>query len=149
MKILELFSGTESFSKVARERGHECFTIDNNPKFNPNLCKDISNLELKDIPFKPDIIWSSPPCEAFSVSTISRNWKKGKPISEKAKKSLMLIKKIEEIIKITKPKFFFIENPRGMLRKQHLMLKYHKKTITYWQYGDLRMKPTDIWTNFS
>ena len=76
MKVLELFSGTESFSKVARERGYECFTIDNNSKFNPNLCKDIFNLELKDIPFKPDIIWASPPCEAFSVSTISRNWKK-------------------------------------------------------------------------
>jgi len=29
MKILELFSGTESFSKVARERGHVVFTVDN------------------------------------------------------------------------------------------------------------------------
>ena len=28
MKVLELFSGTESFSKVARKRGHQTFTID-------------------------------------------------------------------------------------------------------------------------
>ena len=44
MKVLELFSGTESFSKVARERGHECFTVDNEPKFNPSLCIDIMQL---------------------------------------------------------------------------------------------------------
>lgn len=150
MKIIELFSGTESFSKSARERGHKTFTIDFDKQFNPDLCIDIMDFDVSMLPkeFKnPDIIWASPPCEAFSVSTISRNWKNGKPISEKAKKSLMLIQKVEEIIKSTNPKFFFIENPRGMLRKQHLMLKYHKKTLTYCQYGELRMKPTDIWTN--
>jgi len=45
MKILELFSGTESFSKVAREQGHETFTIDNNMEFKPNLCINILNLK--------------------------------------------------------------------------------------------------------
>ena len=43
MKILELFSGTESFSKVAKEKGHETFTIDFNPKFKPDLIIDILN----------------------------------------------------------------------------------------------------------
>ena len=33
MQVLELFSGTESFSKVCRARGHETFTIDNDKKF--------------------------------------------------------------------------------------------------------------------
>jgi hypothetical protein len=33
MKVLELFSGTESFSKVFKENGHETFTIDNGSKF--------------------------------------------------------------------------------------------------------------------
>jgi site-specific DNA-cytosine methylase len=28
MKILELFSGTGSFSNAAKERGHQVFTID-------------------------------------------------------------------------------------------------------------------------
>ena len=35
MKILELFSGTESFSKVARKRGHETATVDIDNKLEP------------------------------------------------------------------------------------------------------------------
>ena len=27
------------------------------------------------------------------------------------------------------------------------ILEYNRHTITYCQYGDNRMKPTDIWTN--
>jgi len=38
------------------------------------------------------------------------------------------------------------ENPRGVLRKLNL-IKGIRKTVTYCQYGDKRMKPTDIWTN--
>jgi len=41
MRILELFSGTKSFSKIAEQRGHTCYTIDSNPKSNPDLCLDI------------------------------------------------------------------------------------------------------------
>ena len=43
--------------------------------------------------------------------------------------------------------FYFIENPRGMLRKQKMMEEFTRYTITYCKYGDDRMKPTDIWTN--
>jgi hypothetical protein len=34
-----------------------------------------------------------------------------------------------------------------MLRKMHFMDIGVRHTITYCQYGDTRMKPTDIWTN--
>ena len=33
MKTVELFAGTQSFSKVMRERGHKTFCVDNNDKF--------------------------------------------------------------------------------------------------------------------
>lgn len=152
IKILELFSGTESFSKVARERGHETFTIDNDPKFNPDLCKDIMEVTIKDIPFKPDIIWSSPPCQKFSTMTIYRNWEKlkdgvYKPKNEEVKKHIEIHKKGIELIKQLKPKFFFIENPRAMLRKQDFMKEFERKTVTYCQYGLEYMKATDIFTN--
>lgn len=40
-----------------------------------------------------------------------------------------------------------IENPRGGLRKMPWMQGLPRYTVTYCQYGDSRMKPTDIWTN--
>lgn len=52
-----------------------------------------------------------------------------------------------DIIQYVKPEYWFIENPRGMLRKLYILKKYPMKTITYCSYGDMRMKPTDIWTN--
>jgi hypothetical protein len=42
---------------------------------------------------------------------------------------------------------FFIENPRGMLRKMPFMQDFKRHTVWYCQYGDERAKPTDIWTN--
>ena len=147
MKILELFSGTESFSKVARARGHECFTIDNDPQFNPDLCKDILEITSDDIPFKPDIIWASPPCTKFSVMTIYRNWKNGKPINAETRKAIEIVKKTLRIIKELNPKFWIIENPRAMLRKQEFMPNDKRKTVTYCQYGLKYQKATDLWNN--
>ena len=149
MKIIELFSGTESFSKVARARGHECFTIDIDQSFHPNLCKDIMNVEIINIPFKPDIIWASPPCTVFSVASIRYYWEKGIPKNTKTLNGIALVKKTIEIIKELKPKFYVIENPRGMLRKQDFMQNLHRDTVTYCQYGAKTQKPTDLWNNLN
>jgi len=149
MKVLELFSGTASFSQVARARGHECVTLDNDSRFNPDICKDIMEFELADLKgFEPDVVWASPPCEAFSVNTIGRNWIAGQyPKSEKAEKALLVIERTIAIIELLAPRFYIIENPRAMLRNQMMMLRFPRKTVTYCQYGELRMKPTDLWTN--
>ena len=42
---------------------------------------------------------------------------------------------------------FYIENPRGLLRKQKFMQDFERTTVWYCKYGDTRAKPTDIWTN--
>ncbi len=147
MKILELFSGKESFSNVARLRGHECFTVDIEKTFNPSLCKDINELQLNDIPFKPDIIWASPPCQKFSVASLRWHWKDKKPRHNGTYESLLLVAKTISLILSLNPKFWFIENPRGMLRKQPMMINLKRNTLTYCQYGDFRQKPTDIWNN--
>lgn len=57
------------------------------------------------------------------------------------------MEKTLSIIKDINPKWWFIENPRGKLRKLPLVQGLHRVTVTYCQYGDSRMKPTDIWTN--
>ena len=45
------------------------------------------------------------------------------------------------------PLLWFIENPRGGMRKMEWMQGLPRYTVTYCQYGERRMKPTDIWTN--
>lgn len=151
MKILELFSGSGSISKAFQERGHDTFTVDNNPQHNPDLCIDILKMTIKDLPKEfrnPDVVWASPPCTTFSVASIYRYWnEKGNPKSWKTYVGLAIAKKTVELIEELKPKYYFIENPRAMLRKQDFMKKLNRKTVTYCQYGDKVQKPTDIWTN--
>ena len=66
MKILELFAGSRSVGKVAEERGHEVFSVDLKDFEGISLAKDIEDLIPSDIPFKPDMVWASPPCDTFS-----------------------------------------------------------------------------------
>ena len=146
MKILELFCGTKSFSNANKE--YESFTIDNNPKFKPDLCINILDFNKSMLPkgFKPDIIWASPPCETFSLS--GNSYYHGYPTKSKAYIGLALAYKCLEIIRELKPKFWIIENPRAGLRNVWFMKPLEKTTATYCQYGSKNMKPTDLWNNF-
>lgn len=102
---------------------------------------------------RPDVIWASPPCTSYSIAAISHHRKKNAetgsldPVSDFAKLSDELVKHTLELIKELKPKYWFIENPRGGMRKMDFMQGLPRYTVTYCQYGDTRMKPTDIWTN--
>lgn len=151
MKTIELFCGTKSFSKVMEKHGHKTFTVDFDKRFNPDLCIDVLDFNMSMIPeeFKqPDIIWASPPCTTFSVASICHYWDNGKPKNDKCLHGILIVKKTIQIINDLKPKYWFIENPRGMLRKQEFMQGLPRNTITYCQYGAKTQKPTDIWTNF-
>lgn len=153
MKILELFCGTKSISKVFKKAGHETFTVDNDSQHKPDLCIDILKFKIQNLPKEwrtPDVIWASPPCQTFSVASIYRYWDSyGKPKDSRTYLGLAIAKKTVEIIDEIDPKFWFIENPRAMLRQQKFMQKLHRKTVTYCQYGAKVQKPTDIWTNAS
>ena len=146
MKILELFAGSRSVGKVAEEMGFEVFSVDVKDFEGIDLVKDIEFLTLEDISFQPDVIWASPPCTTYSIAAVSHHRLNGNPISDFAIKSDRLVLKTLELITYFQCKYF-IENPRGMLRKQKFMSGIPKTTVTYCSYGDDRMKPTDIWSN--
>lgn len=149
MKTLELFCGTKSFSKVAKEYGYETLTLDFDNTFDPDIAKDIMDFYIQDLNgYRPDIIWASPPCQKFSVASLGRNWNKEDmtPKNDDTKKAMQIVLKTVEIIRDLKPKYFYIENPRAMLRKIGL-IPYDYSTVTYCQYGFHYMKPTDIWSN--
>tara|TARA_R100000084_G_C4647969_1_gene147903 strand:- start:229 stop:891 length:663 start_codon:yes stop_codon:yes gene_type:complete len=162
MKVLELFAGSRSFSKVAEEFGYETYTTDIEPfeKIN-QVCSifDFNIDKMLDEFGAPDIIWASPPCTTFSVASIGHHWKGGNrayiPKTKEAEIGIKIIEETNWLIKMLNPKYFYIENPRGLLRKLPVITKenYIRHTIWYCQYHNpekdkvKRAKPTDIWTN--
>lgn len=159
MRILELFAGTRSISKSFEKRGHETYSVEWNKNFeNITLYEDVNNLTAEKVieicNGVPDVIWASPDCTTYSIAGISHHRIKNNetgnldPVSDYARFCDKTNKHLLNLIKELKPKYYFIENPRGGLRKMDFMQGIPRYTITYCQYGDNRMKPTDIWTNY-
>lgn len=147
MKVLELFAGSRSIGKAAESLGYDVFSSDVNDFDKIDYVVDILNFDIKKVPFHPDIIWASPPCTTYSIAAISHHRPKNKPLSNFAIKSDLIVKKTLQIIKELNPNKWYIENPRGLLRKQNFMIGLPKTTVWYCTYGYNRAKPTDIWSN--
>jgi hypothetical protein len=154
MKVLELFAGSRSIGKVCDELEIRCFSSDWTPFDGIDYAVDINEFDVEKVPFIPDVIWASPPCTTFSVASIGKHWDMNRrPKSNDALMGLQILEKTIEIIKFYmkyNPDLkWHIENPRGMMRKVNVWddILHVRHTVTYCQYGDTRMKPTDIWTN--
>lgn len=148
MKMLDLFNGGGSVCSVFRERGWDVVTLDIDSSNNPDICADIMDVNpllMQDKYGHFDFIWASPPCECFSVASIGKHWHKGGiPKTEKAQQAKCILRKTKELIEVLSPPFWLIENPRGMMRKMDILILAPRVTVTYCQYGDDRMKPTDL-----
>ena len=163
MKVLELFAGTRSIGKAFEKKGHEVYSIEWNKDFdNIDWYEDIGKITAQDIIDRfghPDVIWASPDCATFSIAAISHHRRKNPetgnldPISDYAKFCDKVDQHVLQLIEELQPKYWFIENPRGGLRKMTWMQELPRYTLTYCKYetdkpiSERRMKPTDIWTN--
>ena len=148
MKVLELFAGSRSIGKAAESLGYKVYSTDLNDFEGIDYPIDILDFDTTKVPFKPDIIWASPPCTYFSVASISKHWNKDHtPKTEQAIFGVKVVSKTIQIIKELNPKYWYIENPRGKLRKLDIVKGLPRTTVWYCTYGDKRAKPTDIWTN--
>jgi site-specific DNA-cytosine methylase len=156
LRVLELFAGTRSIGKAFEKFGHEVYSVEwDRQHENIDLYADILTVTAEQILKnfgEVDIIWASPDCTSYSIAGISHHRVKEPsgnlaPKSEYAKFCDKVNKHVLKLIKELQPKYYFIENPRGGLRKMDFMKGLPRYTVTYCQYGDTRMKPTDIWTN--
>ena len=153
MKMLDLFAGLEGWSEPWRAAGHEVFSVDYDPAFDVDLHADIFDLKVSDLPWVPDVVLASPPCETFSVASIGHHWTGGhrvyEPKTEEARNGKRLVAAtwtlIQDLMEMG-TEYYVIENPRGVLRKLGI-LPENPTTVWYCHYGEDRGKPTDLWNN--
>ncbi|WP_149241493.1 hypothetical protein [Dyadobacter sp. 32] len=158
--LLELFSGSGTVSRVAREEfGYRTFTIDLEEQYQPDLSADIAKLALHQIPDrnKISIVWASVPCTQYSILNLVNHWEKITynhrsyyyfPKTDAARSAVRLLEKTLWLIRKINPTYYFIENPRGALR--HMPQMNYAPFRHEISYSDFEMdiyKPTDIFTN--
>ena len=153
MIVFDFFAGTGSSTKAFEDAGHTVYKFELDDSFEATEHVDVMNLTADYLLSKygrPDFIWASPPCTAFSVASIGHHWQGGyrayEPKTEFARHSQELVRHTIELIKKMNPtRGWLVENPRGVLRKLPVVANLPRNTVTYCQYGDSRMKPTDLW----
>lgn len=150
--MLELFAGSRSIGKAAEAKGMNVFSVDWTDYDGIDLVMDIGDMKPSDVPFIPDAVWMSPDCKTYSIAACGTHRLNSiEPQTQYAKDcdrvNQHVISLIKYWLKINPKMVFFIENPRGMLRKMPFMQEFKRHTVWYCQYGDDRAKPTDVWTN--
>ena len=140
MNLLELFSGTGSVGRIARDLGFNVISLDLK---GADINQDILHWDYKKFDRSHfDIIWASPPCTEYSRAKTTG--------IRKIDYANSIVLKTLEIIDYFKPRFWFIENPQtGPLKGQEFMKGLPFFDVDYCKYGMRYRKRTRIWTNLT
>ena len=128
--ILDLCGGTGAWSKPYLDNGYR-----------------VINVTLPDYDIRNYIphgniygILAAPPCTQFSLAA-------GKKLQDRdTKEGLEIVYACLRIIWDCKPKFWALENPTGYMRR---FLGKPPFSFRQWEFGDMGIKPTDIWGFFN
>lgn len=166
---LDLFAGTGSATQAFRESDDwVVISVDddtaleendhsNKESFEADIQKDITELTPEDFEeWDFDFIWASPPCTDFSIAGVGNTWADDRmPKRKSVPESVQVIYHTIWLINELDPEYWFMENPRGMMRvvmpysyrdRESEVPEWAKpKTVTYCQYGNDFQKPTDLW----
>lgn len=155
MIVLDLFSGLKGWSAPWNPAMNTILTADNVPAFGADYQGDLGDVGAflswlgdKGID-RADVILASPPCTSFSTMTMGKMWThEGQPKHPTAVQGQRLVLATLRIIAALRPDYWIIENPRARLRSLPFLEGFERRTVTYCQYGEQRMKPTDLWGVF-
>ena len=139
-KLLELFSGTGSVGKVARELGYEVVSLDRDMEADIKI--DIMDWNPINVypPNYFDVIWASPPCTEYSRAKTT-----GIRDIEGANE---VVQRTLDILEYFEPTYWLIENPQtGLLKDQLCMYGIPFQDVDYCRYGLPYRKRTRIWNN--
>jgi site-specific DNA-cytosine methylase len=155
--LVELFSGSGSVGRAVQEHYADDFeikrhSVDIHPKYNPTTATDLLTWDyqpaLKEFLAERTaqdlvVVWMSPPCTMYSVARTTAKTPRDLEGSD------ALVLKALEIMRWTKPNFWYLENPVGMLRGRPIMasLEPFLHICSYCRYGKAFRKNTCIWTN--
>ena len=167
-RLLELFSGTKSISKVLEKKGYEIISLVLDNKYKPTINEDILNWDYKKYPSNYfDLITASPVCLYWSVlrnTWIGRKCKsihpteiitmehinkviddKGKPMIDKTIEIINYFKNGNSNLK------FWIENPQTGKLKTYMKDKYPDIKFNDFDYCKFSnwgyKKRTRFWSN--
>ena len=139
MRILELFSGTGSVGKVAREMGHEVVSLDISDKYNPDFVANILDFDFS-LWHRGyfDLLWASPPCDSYSIAPSHMFDKEER--DERATSANAVTRRTLEVIQYLQPKFYVVENPAtSLIWKQGIFDELPGvmfKKVSYCMYSD-------------
>lgn len=145
IKTLELFSGTQSFSKGITRNNKEntAITVDILNLFRPTHQADILEWNYRQYPSGYfDILWCSPPCTEYSKA--KTRGERNLTLADS------LVAKCFEIIDYFKPRLWIVENVgTGLLvkRMENIRPGLQSYFVDYCAYGKPYRKRTILWSN--
>jgi len=160
LHFVELFAGTGTVTSEFALQKWKVASIDNSELSNATIKIDLMDLDETTLPFVPDVIWASPPCQTYTRMARGhhRSVKRGElEKSDLALEHNHLFLKIMAILEWAKKLhphlLVIIENPVGALKEMPLMVDFEETfdleriQVNYCTFGRDEMKATNLWTN--
>lgn len=102
--MLDLCCGLKGASEAMTARGWQVVTLDNDPRFNPDIVADVRTWNYTGP--RPDLVWASPPCQEYSRTSMP--WLRPAPAPD-----MSIFFGCLSVIRQSDPLSWVLENVRG------------------------------------